>query len=117
MFVWAEWCGDCKGQSTTLARAYDRWSRRGVEFLTLTRYYDPDSVRTSEKARVDSVWSAVYAKLGPLPHVISTASMERYGGSSTPTFVFIDRRGIVRSYEPTRLTESELDRRIAALAR
>jgi hypothetical protein len=31
--------------------------------------------------------------------------MLRYGGSSTPTFVFIGARGIVRAYLPYRLTE------------
>jgi hypothetical protein len=49
--------------------------------------------------------------------VLSTASMERYGGSSTPTFVFVDRAGIVRGYTPTRLTEAELDRAVAAILR
>jgi hypothetical protein len=88
-----------------------------VEFVTLTRFYDPDSARAVEKARVDSVWTALYSGVGRLPSVISTASMVRYGGSSTPTFVFIDRKGIVRGYAPTRLTEAELDRRIAAIAR
>ena len=51
-----------------------------------------------------------------MPIVISTASMERYGGSSTPTFVFIDRTGIVRWYTPTRLTEEALDQAIAKIA-
>lgn len=41
--------------------------------------------------------------------------MVRYGGSSTPTFVFIDRKGIVRRYTPTRLTEEELDRTVREL--
>jgi len=48
---------------------------------------------------------------------LSTASMERYGGSSTPTFVFIDRAGVVREYTPTRLTEAEFDRALATIAR
>lgn len=41
--------------------------------------------------------------------------MLRYGVSATPTFVFIDRQGIVRSYTPTRLTEAELASRIENL--
>jgi len=43
--------------------------------------------------------------------------MERYRGSSTPTFVFVDRSGIVRRYSPTRLTEAELDRTLTTLMR
>ena len=38
--------------------------------------------------------------------------MVRYGVSATPTFVLIDRNGIVRLYAPTRLSEGELARRI-----
>ena len=41
--------------------------------------------------------------------------MERYGGSSTPTYVFVDRAGIVRGYTPTRLTETEFDRWLAPI--
>jgi hypothetical protein len=34
--------------------------------------------------------------------------MVRYGGPSTPTFVFLDSGGIVRGYLPYRLTEQRL---------
>lgn len=43
--------------------------------------------------------------------------MIEYGVSSTPTFVFIDRAGLVRRYTPTRLTEDELEREVEALLR
>lgn len=114
LFVWRATCGDCSAQSATLARAVERWAPKGVDVLALTRYYEDD--RTAEKAYVDSVWNATYRDVGAIPRVISTASMERYGGSSTPTFVFIGRDGRVRDYLPYRLDESELDRRIAAIA-
>lgn len=64
---------------------------------------------------MDSVWTAVYSGVGAIPRVISTASMVAYGVSSTPTFAFIDRKGIVRRYTPTRLTEAELDRSIGEI--
>ena len=54
----------------------------------------------------------MYADVGSIPIVISTASMVRYGCSSTPTFVFIDRKGRVSWYTPTRLTEAELERAV-----
>jgi hypothetical protein len=43
--------------------------------------------------------------------------MERYGGSSTPTWVFVDRAGIVRGYVPYRLTEAEMDRALEKILR
>ncbi|HEV8202529.1 MAG TPA: TlpA disulfide reductase family protein [Candidatus Polarisedimenticolia bacterium] len=113
LFLWAEWCGDCKGMARALAHA--RKTHSGVAFVGLTRYYDAGDERAAEKARVEDVWKTVYADVGAMPMVISTASMERYGGSSTPTFVFIDRTGIVRRYTPTRLTEEALDQAIATI--
>ena len=115
MFVWAEWCGDCKAQAASLARVLKK--HPDVRALALTRWYDPDSLRARETARVDSMWTAVYADVGPIPRIFSTASMIRYGGSATPTFVFVDRRGLVRGYTPTRLTEAELEKRVAAILR
>jgi len=117
MFVWAEWCGDCKAQAAVLAAVRKRHAHEGLQVLALTRFYDDDSLRVKEKARVDSVWNAVYPDVGTIPIVFSTASMERYGGSSTPTFVFVDRAGIVRRYTPTRLTESEMERTVGTLLR
>jgi thiol-disulfide isomerase/thioredoxin len=117
LFLFAEWCGDCKAQQRALAAVRKRRAPDGVTFIALTRYYDDESKRAAEKERVAEVWRTAYADVGPMPIVLSTASMERYGGSSTPTFVFIDRAGIVRGYTPTRLTEAELDRRLQALLR
>ncbi len=117
LFLWAEWCGDCKAQKGALARAVKRHATDGVQFVALTRYYDGVDTRAAEKERVAGVWASTYAEVGPLPIVFSTASMERYGGSSTPTFVFIDRAGIVRRYTPTRLTEDELERSLALILR
>jgi len=117
LFAWAEWCGDCRAQAATLAAARSRHAAKGLQVIALTRYYeDSTAARVREKARVDSVWKADYADLKDVPVVFSTASMVRYGISSTPTFVFVDRQGIVRRYTPTRLTEEEMDRSLAALA-
>jgi cytochrome c biogenesis protein CcmG/thiol:disulfide interchange protein DsbE len=117
LFLWAEGCGDCKAQAASLARVLERWKGSDVRCVAITRYYDDPPARAREKARVDSVWTAVYAGVGPIPRVISTESMVTYGVSSTPTFVFVDRRGIVRRYTPTRLTEAELERAIDAISR
>ncbi|MFM7232419.1 MAG: TlpA family protein disulfide reductase, partial [bacterium] len=116
LYVWDKGCGDCSAQSGTLSKVYKRY-RDDVHLVTLTRHYDEGAQRATELARVDSVWKASYADIGAAPIIVSDASMVRYGGSSTPTFVFIDRKGIVRRYTPTRLTEDELDRTISDLLR
>jgi hypothetical protein len=50
-----------------------------------------------------------YPFLAALPVPLSAANHERYGVSSTPTVVILDRHGIVRLYHPGRLTEDELE--------
>jgi len=115
VFVWNPLCGDCKAQAPALARLKKLYGARGLQLVTLTRYFGEEAERAQEKARADSVWKDVYADVGTVPMVISTASMERYGGSSTPTYVFVDRAGVVRKYEPFRLTDEEFDARVTAI--
>jgi thioredoxin-related protein len=43
--------------------------------------------------------------------------MLRYGVSATPTFVFVDRKGVVARYSPTRMTEERLSSAIEDLLR
>lgn len=117
LFLWASWCGDCRAQAGAIARARKRHAASGLEIVALTRYYDGPEKQAAERARVDSTWRADYRDLGDVPVVWSTASMEHYGGSSTPTFVFVDRAGVVRGYTPTRLTDAELDRHLAPVLR
>jgi thiol-disulfide isomerase/thioredoxin len=117
LFVWAEWCGDCKAQASVLAKVRKKHERDSLQVIALTRFYDDAPDRPREKARVDSMWTAVYSEVGAIPRVFSAPSMERYGGSSTPTFVFIDRNGMVRGYTPTRLTEAAFEEWLAPLLR
>lgn len=118
VFIWAEGCGDSRAQAPVLARVKSGHAADGLQVVALTRYYEKEAdKRATEKARADSVWSADYSGIGPASVVMSTVSMERYGGSSTPTLVFVDRKGVVRDYTPTRLTEAELERRIAAIVK
>jgi thiol-disulfide isomerase/thioredoxin len=116
LFLWAESCGDCRAQEASLARVKQRY-RDELEVVPVTRYYDDIAERATEKARVDSVWNTAYQDMGKTPIILSTASMERYGVSSTPTFVFVDRKGIVRAYTPTRLSTAELENKIAVILR
>jgi cytochrome c biogenesis protein CcmG/thiol:disulfide interchange protein DsbE len=115
LYVWDKGCGDCRAQAPALVKAKQRFAQEDVQFVALTRYYDTGDDLLTEKARADSSWKATLEGMGPTPVVFSNASMERYGGSSTPTFIFVDRKGIVRRYTPTRLTEDELTRSVRAL--
>lgn len=120
LFLWAQWCGDCKAQAAGLAKIRARYEKEGVVFVAPTRFYgtgkdNAPATQEEEKAIVAAVLAESYQDLGPISVPFSTEAMIRYGASATPSFVFIDRQGIVSSYTATRLTEAELTARIEKL--
>lgn len=119
LFFWAQWCGDCKAQAGSLARVWQKYRDKGLVMIAPTRYYgtvgEKDATPSAEKEQVAKVWKESYPGLEEVPVVIDTETMVRYGASATPSFALIDRRGVVRFYTPTRLSEAELSRRIDEL--
>lgn len=117
LFLWAHWCGDCKAQAGALSRVYQKYKPQGLVLLAPTRFYGTgadgkDAKPVEEKAHITKLWAESYAGLEGVSIPIETEMMVQYGVSATPTFVLIDRKGIVRMYAPTRLAEAELSRRI-----
>lgn len=119
LYFFAEWCGDCKAQSSSLTRVWEKYAPRGVDVIAVTRLYggskDKPYTPDEEKAQVAKVWKEIYPGLGKVPVAIDEEAMIRYGASATPTFALVDRKGIVRMYAPTRLSESELSQRLEEL--
>ncbi|HEV7572392.1 MAG TPA: TlpA disulfide reductase family protein [Thermoanaerobaculia bacterium] len=116
MFFFAQGCGDCKAQAPSLTRVWQKYKSSGMALITATRLYgsldDKPATPADETAKIEAVWKDLYAGLEGVPAIIDTETMVRYGVSATPTFVLLDRKGIVRLYAPTRLSEAELSRRI-----
>jgi thiol-disulfide isomerase/thioredoxin len=116
LYFFAEWCGDCKAQSDALTRVWDKYREKGLQLVGVTRFYGGPASKpmtpADERAQVEKVWKEVYPGLSGVPVVISTDTMIRYGASATPTFALLDRRGNVRVYTPTRLSEAALSRHI-----
>jgi thiol-disulfide isomerase/thioredoxin len=116
LFFFAPWCGDCRAQAPSLIRVWQKYKSTDLALMTATRFYgtvdDKPATPAEETAQDEKVWKELYAGLDGVPAVIDTAAMVRYGVSATPTFVLVDRKGIVRLYTPTRLSEAELSRRI-----
>lgn len=119
LFLWANWCGDCKAQGASLARVWAKYRDKGLVLMAPTRYYgrvgENQATPAEEKKQIAKVWRESYSGLGDVPVVIDADTMVRYGASATPTFALIDRQGIVRLYAPTRLSEAELSRRIESV--
>jgi len=113
LFLWASGCGDCKAQAATLVNVYRKYRAQGLAVIAPTRFYGwgaegKSAPPSEERAEIEKVWGDLYKGLDDVPVPVDTETMVRYGVSATPTFVLIDRRGIVRSYVPTRLTEAAL---------
>jgi thiol-disulfide isomerase/thioredoxin len=110
LYFFAEWCGDCKAQSASLGRIWQKYRNSGLEMLAVTRLYG--STPEEERQKVGKVWNETYAALEGVPLVIDTEAMVRYGASATPTFALVGRNGAVRLYTPTRLSEAALSEAI-----
>ncbi len=115
LFFWWESCGDCRMQARTLRRTVEKYASRGVVFVAPTRFYSAD--RGEEKQKIEKSWKEVYALPDSVSAPISDQAMLRYGVSATPTFVFVNRKGNVVAYCPTRMTEDRLSSAIEALLR
>ena len=117
LFFWANGCGDCRDQAPTLARVARKYRDRGLRLVAPTRLYGSEGdgkavTPEEEKAAIAKVWRELFPGLDDVGIPVDTETMIRYGVSATPTFVLVDRKGTVRLYSPTRLSEEELSRRI-----
>jgi len=118
LFFWWEACGDCKMQSAPLRRIVEKYLPKGVVFVAPTRYYGKDGAgKAEEKAKIEKAWNEIYRLPETVSAPISDEAMRRYGVSATPTFVFVDRKGVVRKYSPTRMTEARLAAAIEEISR
>lgn len=106
LFLWAEWCGDCKSQAPAFINIVNQYAPLGVAFVAPTRFYEKDAA--AEQKKIDAQWRTTYKDLQIAGTPVSEQAMMMYGVSATPTFVVIDPKGIVRFYSPTRLTERRL---------
>jgi thiol-disulfide isomerase/thioredoxin len=120
LFLWAHWCGDCRAQAPALGRVLQTYGPRGLAVVAPTRLFgtgaeNKPATPTEERAQIEKVWKESYARLDGVSAPLDTETMVRYGVSSNPTLVLVDKKGLVRLYTPTRLSEGELSRRIEEL--
>lgn len=122
MFFWAHWCPDCKADAPIIAAVWKRFASQGLAVVGPTRLYgyaaggEPASP-SAEKQYIEQIRQHYYAALASMPTPLSGANFEAYGASTTPTLVFLDRRGMVRFYHPGAMSEEELVAKVQALVR
>jgi thiol-disulfide isomerase/thioredoxin len=112
LFLWAHWCSDCKAQGPVLSRLMKEFGPRGLTVVAPTQLYgDPEN----ERQHIARVLNDSYPDLRSVAVPLSSETFNKYGVSSTPTIVLIDRTSIVRLYRPGRMSYEELAPLIAEL--
>jgi thiol-disulfide isomerase/thioredoxin len=120
MFFWAHWCPDCKAQAPIIAKLLDEHRALGFRVVAPTQRYGyitsgKAAAPDEELQHIVAVRDKFYAFLRDEPVPLSEVNHKRYGVSTTPTLVLLDRQGIVRVYHPGRMTEEELQAAIRTL--
>lgn len=114
VFFWAHWCSDCKQQGPVIALLRDRYAAQGLTVLAPTQRYGyvaggEDAPPAAEKAYIAEVWRTGYEPLADVPVHLDAANHRRYGVSTTPTLLLVDRAGRIRLYHPGQMSDAELD--------
>ncbi len=118
LFFWAHWCGDCKREVSELARVVSEYQSKGLVLIGPTQHYGygaggEDISREQETRYIDEVRSQYYGALGAMSVPLGEANFIRYGSSTTPTIVLLDRQGIVRFYHPGAMLYAQLAAKVA----
>ena len=120
LFFWAHWCPDCKAEGPILAKLYAKYQPDGLAIVAPTQRFGyvaagAPAAPDEELRYMHEVRDKYYPFLATVPVPVSVANHQRYGVSSTPTVVILDRQGIVRLYHPGQLTEDELESQLRPL--
>jgi thiol-disulfide isomerase/thioredoxin len=112
LFFWAHWCGDCKAEVAVLARVQALYGNR-LAIIAPTQLYGyvgngDEAPAAAELKYTNEVRARFYAPLSRVPVPVSGNNFKKYGASTTPTLVLIDRAGIVRLYHPGSMTFDEM---------
>jgi thiol-disulfide isomerase/thioredoxin len=105
LFFWAHWCSDCKQEGPIISQLNSEFASQGLRVEAPTQYYGyaaygQEATRTDEFAYMGRVWQHYYPGLQDIPVPVSKLNFDRYGASTTPTLVLIDRKGRVALYHP-----------------
>ena len=119
-YFWAHWCGDCIEQKPVLEALHRKYADHGLVIVGPTRLYGyVQRGRKATPAEELGYLRGSFNDQHPVPAwmatPVSTKNFVKFGVSTTPTLVLVDRRGVVRLYHPGQLPYEELATRIESL--
>lgn len=114
LFLWAHWCGDCKTQGPILDALVNKYKNTGITVIAPTQRFGYVERRkpagpADELAYIERVRDQFYPWMKTVSAPVSDELYLRYGVSTTPTYVMIDRDGKVSSYLPGQPTSEQLE--------
>ena len=122
ILFWAHWCADCKGEAPVISQLAAEFAPKGLYVLAPTRLYgytaqEEHASPQVERSFVARVYQKYYAGIPGAEVPLDSGNFERFGVSTTPTIVLVDRRGTVRLYHPGAMDPSALRDAITKLTR
>ena len=120
LFFWAHWCGDCKIEVASVRKLNEAYGPKGLQVVAPTQHYGyvaggAEASVADENKYIGEIWSKYYSRIGKAEMPVSETNFQTYGVSTTPTMVLIDKQGIVRMYNPGKVSYEELSARIQKL--
>ena len=113
LFFWAHWCSDCKQEGPVITELNSEFASRGLKIEAPTQLYGYAAYGESANAKdelayIGRVWQHYYPGLQDIPVPVSKLNFDKYGASTTPTLVLIDRAGRVALYHPGVMSYDQL---------
>ncbi len=120
LFLWAHWCPDCKAMSPILDDVRRAYADSGLTIIGATQRYGYVAARqpadaATELAYIREVRRESFPWMNETLVPVSGEAFTRYGVSTTPTLVFINRDGTVRLYHPGQMTREAMEPVIRAI--
>lgn len=122
LYLWAHWCPDCRAMSPILRDLQTAYAGAGLTIVAPTKRYGYVAKRqpaspSDELAYIKSIRAEHYPWMPETMVPVSTEVFTRYGVSTTPTLVFINRNGRVRLYHPGQMSKEEIEPVVRAMVR